>query len=101
MAGTTKSSFADVLAKLRSDEPASVGEDLRHCLLTLVTEQHAFLGAEGGADQWERPPIPQINARTQNVIFQQIDIQQYIADDKPMLRMFGVTEVSLVLTSNR
>jgi hypothetical protein len=35
------------------------------------------------------------------VIFQQIDIQQYIADEKPMLRMFGVTEVSLVLTSNR
>jgi hypothetical protein len=101
MAGTTKSSFADVLAKLRSDEPTSVGEDLRVCLLTLVAEQHAFLGAEGGADQWERPPMPHIDARTENVIFQQIDIQQYIADDKPMLRMFGVTEVSLVLTSRR
>lgn len=101
MAGTTKSSFADVLAKLRSDEPTSVGEDLRVCLLTLAAQQHAFPGAEGGADQWERPPMPHINARTDNVIFQQIDIQQYISDDKPMLRMFGVTEVSPIFISNR
>jgi DNA polymerase delta subunit 1 len=57
-----------------------------------------FLGAEGGADQWKRPPMPRIDAQTENVVFQQIDIEQYIADgDKPMLRMFGVTEASLIL----
>jgi hypothetical protein len=53
-----------------------------------------FPAAEGGADQWERPAVPFIDDEHDNIIFQQIDIEQYIANgDKPMLRMFGVTEV--------
>jgi hypothetical protein len=53
-----------------------------------------FPAAEGGADQWERPALPFIDDEHESIIFQQIDIEQYIANgDKPMLRMFGVTEV--------
>lgn len=52
-----------------------------------------FPAAEGGADQWERPALPFIDDEHDNIIFQQIDIEQYIENDKPMLRMFGVTEV--------
>lgn len=40
--------------------------------------------------------MPFIDDEHDNIVFQQIDIEQHIADGQPpMLRMFGVTEVSL------
>ncbi|KAI0705141.1 DNA polymerase family B-domain-containing protein [Cytidiella melzeri] len=69
-----QSSFADVLARLKED--ASESKD-----------------AEGGADSWARPPLPQINAKKDAIIFQQIDVEESTeSGSAPTLRMFGVTE---------
>jgi len=42
--------------------------------------------------------MPPVNAQTDSVVFQQIDIDQYTSENnKPMLRLFGVTKASLKL----
>ncbi|PVG03060.1 putative DNA polymerase delta catalytic subunit [Serendipita vermifera] len=65
-----RASFADVLQGLQEEEDT----------------------AEGGANQWDRPPMPFVDEDVDNIIFQQIDIEQYVGEgDKPMLRMFGIT----------
>lgn len=54
-----------------------------------------FLGAEGGADQWERPKVEYFYPETDHLIFQQIDIQEsQTSKGSPMLKMYGVTRVS-------
>ncbi|KAI0705145.1 ribonuclease H-like domain-containing protein [Cytidiella melzeri] len=49
--------------------------------------------AETGADSCARPPLPQINAKNDTIIFQQIDVAESTESSRaPTLRMFGVTE---------
>ncbi|PSR90586.1 hypothetical protein PHLCEN_2v4879 [Hermanssonia centrifuga] len=70
----TQSSFADVLARLKED--AEETQD-----------------AEGGADCWARPALPEIDERRDPIIFQQIDAEDKTEQgDGSALRMFGVTE---------
>ncbi|KIP08801.1 hypothetical protein PHLGIDRAFT_103803 [Phlebiopsis gigantea 11061_1 CR5-6] len=69
-----KSSFADVLARLK--ETASESRE-----------------AEGGADCWARPKPPQLNPAEDALLFQQIDIEDANnSGGGPTLKMFGVTE---------
>ncbi|KLO05308.1 hypothetical protein SCHPADRAFT_933696 [Schizopora paradoxa] len=67
------SSFADVLEQLKDDGPGSTD-------------------AEGGSDSWSRPALKSINPKTDSIIFQQIDCEEYIEGLASHLRMFGVTE---------
>ncbi|EPQ56433.1 hypothetical protein GLOTRDRAFT_120926 [Gloeophyllum trabeum ATCC 11539] len=65
-------SFADVLEKLQE-------------------ESGDRTDAEGGADDWDRPPMPQLNDRKDTIIFQQIDIEDSY-ESGVTVRMYGVTE---------
>ncbi|KAF8159802.1 delta DNA polymerase [Crassisporium funariophilum] len=73
---TQQPSFADVLARLK--EEGAGGN----------------VGAEGGADDWARPPLKALNEKKDSIIFQQIDVEDSSSFDSgpPTLRMFGVTE---------
>ncbi|KAF9526132.1 DNA polymerase family B-domain-containing protein [Crepidotus variabilis] len=68
-------SFTDVLERLKEEGVAGHSE------------------AEGGADQWARPPLPPINEFTDDLIFQQIDIEtaSHPENNSIILRMYGVT----------
>ncbi|KAF8972660.1 ribonuclease H-like domain-containing protein [Flammula alnicola] len=49
--------------------------------------------AEGGADQWARPALPQLDEKRDRIVFQQIDVETSSNHDGSIiLRMFGVTE---------
>ncbi|GJE91144.1 delta DNA polymerase [Phanerochaete sordida] len=73
-ANQAQPSFADVLARLKETTAES-------------------REAEGGADQWARPALPQIDPKNDAVIFQQIDIEDSSEHGGgPSLRMFGVTQ---------
>ncbi|KAF9477762.1 hypothetical protein BDN70DRAFT_880775 [Pholiota conissans] len=68
-------SFIEVLERLREEN---------------ATGHHE---AEGGADQWARPPLHHIDEKRDSIIFQQIDIETASNyDGSIILRMFGVTE---------
>ncbi|KAF8661353.1 hypothetical protein AX16_001448 [Volvariella volvacea WC 439] len=68
-----QSSFMDVLERLKE-------------------EGHNGTDTEGGADEWPRPPLPDINPETDSIIFQQIDIDYSTSGGvSPYLRVFGVT----------
>ncbi|KAI4500436.1 hypothetical protein M0802_004398 [Mischocyttarus mexicanus] len=58
---------------------------------------------ENISSKWGRPPVPDLNPKTNKLIFQQIDIDHYIGEPLPempgnncgpvpIMRMFGVTE---------
>ncbi|KAF8629100.1 hypothetical protein AX15_003585 [Amanita polypyramis BW_CC] len=51
-------------------------------------------GIEGGANSWSRPPLRSLNEETDNLIFQQIDIEEAYehGGSGARLRIFGVTE---------
>ncbi|KZS94329.1 hypothetical protein SISNIDRAFT_453212 [Sistotremastrum niveocremeum HHB9708] len=67
-------SFADVLERLRGQASETTAS------------------AEGGADQWARPPLPDIKEKRDAIIFQQIDIEEYAeASGGMVIRMYGVT----------
>ncbi|KIY70795.1 hypothetical protein CYLTODRAFT_487810 [Cylindrobasidium torrendii FP15055 ss-10] len=67
-------SFADVLARLKDE----VGEKT---------------DAEGGSDQWPRPPVPKFDPKEEDFFFQQIDVEDaYGMSGVPTLRLYGVTE---------
>ncbi|KAJ7576846.1 DNA polymerase family B-domain-containing protein [Mycena floridula] len=71
---TKDSSFADVLERLKSQ-----------------TDSKAE--AEGGSDNWARPPLPVMDEKKNSIVFQQIDVEEaYGSNNKMELRMFGVTE---------
>lgn len=72
-AAPTKLSFTDILERIEGEEASASG-------------------VEGGADQWDRLPMKPINEKTDTIVFQQIDIEQYIEANRPKLRMYGVTE---------
>ncbi|KJA15253.1 hypothetical protein HYPSUDRAFT_172822 [Hypholoma sublateritium FD-334 SS-4] len=68
-------SFIEVLARLKEEGANGKSE------------------AEGGADQWARPPLPRIDEKRDSIIFQQIDVETASGyDGSTILRMFGVTE---------
>ncbi|KAF7973956.1 hypothetical protein HWV62_13918 [Athelia sp. TMB] len=70
-----QSSFAEELAKLKEGEGGDVI-------------------AEGGADCWGRPTLAPINAKTDKIVFQQIDVEEAtdFGSGTTTLRMFGVTQ---------
>jgi DNA polymerase delta subunit 1 len=68
---SSQPSFADVLERLKEESGDSAE-------------------AEGGADCWARPYV-KINEKTDNIVFQQIDVEQDV--ESVTLRMYGVTEV--------
>lgn len=44
--------------------------------------------------QWARPPLdPSWDPETENLVFQQIDIEEGQLDHRATVRLFGVTEV--------
>lgn len=49
--------------------------------------------------QWDRPPLDGFNPETDNICFQQIDAEEGIFMGKPTVRLFGVTEVRLVIVT--
>ncbi|KAF5355326.1 hypothetical protein D9758_006032 [Tetrapyrgos nigripes] len=70
-ASQSKPSFVDVLEKLNSERG----------------NQH-----EGGADQWARPALLNLDEKKDKIVFQQIDIEYHIEGNVTTLRMYGVTE---------
>ncbi|KAH9852052.1 DNA polymerase family B-domain-containing protein [Lenzites betulinus] len=70
-----QSSFADVLQRLK--EEANETRD-----------------AEGGADAWARPSLPNIDPKRDSIIFQQIDLEDSVEQHTggTTVRLYGVTE---------
>ncbi|PPQ63372.1 hypothetical protein CVT24_005637 [Panaeolus cyanescens] len=49
--------------------------------------------AEGGADKWSRPPLPNLDPQRDPIIFQQIDVETASDEsNKIVLRMYGSTQ---------
>uniref|UniRef100_A0A0W0FX77 Putative delta DNA polymerase n=1 Tax=Moniliophthora roreri TaxID=221103 RepID=A0A0W0FX77_MONRR len=69
----SQSSFVDVLERLKEES----GEKPE---------------AEGGANCWSRPPLPPINEKKDTIVFQQIDVENCSEGQRPLLRIYGVTE---------
>ncbi|KAF9054588.1 DNA polymerase family B-domain-containing protein [Panaeolus papilionaceus] len=55
---------------------------------------HGGTEAEGGADRWSRPALPNINPQHDSIIFQQIDVETASdpESNKIILRMYGATQ---------
>ncbi|KAJ3821920.1 DNA polymerase family B-domain-containing protein [Lentinula raphanica] len=58
----------------------------------LKEEKDGKRAAEGGADQWARPTLHEINEKVDKIVFQQIDIEESGEGNYASFRMFGVTE---------
>ncbi|KAK7056216.1 DNA-directed DNA polymerase delta [Paramarasmius palmivorus] len=69
----SQSSFASVLEKLKEES----GEKPE---------------AEGGANCWSRPRLSPIDEKRDTLVFQQIEVEPCTEFNRPLLRMYGVTE---------
>lgn len=49
--------------------------------------------------QWERPPVENFDESKENICFQQIDAEESVLMGKPAIRLFGVTEVSTLISA--
>jgi DNA polymerase delta subunit 1 len=82
------------LAKLSKNQPKSGFEEE---LENLSQEISGLKNGNAETDQkWARPDLdPSFDPQTDNLIFQQIDVEDGNLGGKPTVRLFGVTEVSV------
>jgi DNA polymerase delta subunit 1 len=80
------------LAKLSQNVPKSSFEEELGSLSQEIAELK-----DGNAERdqkWARPDLdPSWNPQTDNLLFQQIDVEEGMLDGKSTIRLFGVTEV--------
>nr|XP_006813424.1 PREDICTED: DNA polymerase delta catalytic subunit-like [Saccoglossus kowalevskii] len=117
MDGKRKAGTAFAAARKRSkvdteDEPSAFEEELAS-LEKEESEKSQSQGSTNGNstlstesftdNKWGRPPAPLLNEKTDNIIFQQIDVDHYLGQPLkgmpgstigpvPIVRMFGITE---------
>jgi DNA polymerase delta subunit 1 len=82
------------LAKLSQNLPKSSFEEE---LGNLSQEISDLKGGNAETDQkWARPDLdPSFDPQTENLLFQQIDVEEGTLDGKTTIQLFGVTEVSI------
>jgi len=51
------------------------------------------------SQSWARPEVPALDTKTENLIFQQIEVEEGTLNGHPAVKLFGVTEVNQLLFS--
>ena len=45
------------------------------------------------SQNWKRPVLKQLDPKSQNLVFQQIEVEEGTLNGQPAVKLFGVTEV--------